>query len=90
LYDGDWHHFSFRGSVFRFTYVNAMAYIVDTATGVVSISPKRIVFRSLESPDGITVSGRIVRTPRGFRLTYTLDGNRRTHTFIKVGSRNLN
>jgi hypothetical protein len=90
LYNGDWHHFSFRGSVFRFTYLNAHAYIVDTATGVVSISPDRIVFRSLESPDGITVSGRIVRTTKGFRLIYTLDGVRRTHAFIKVGATNSN
>jgi hypothetical protein len=78
------HQFSFRNRRFEFT-DRFLGFEPKTALGITTITPNRITFRSLRSPDGYTISGRIVRTTDGFRMIYTLNGTRRAYTFLKVG-----
>jgi hypothetical protein len=77
-------HFSFRNRRFEFKR-EFLAFEPKSALGSVTITPNRIAFRSMRSPDGYTVSGRIVRTASGFRLIYTLNGTRFAYTFLKIG-----
>ncbi len=78
------HQFSFRNRRFEFTYW-FLGFEPKTALGRASIAPDRIAFHSLESPDGFTVSGRILRTAGGFRMIYTLNGSRHAYNFLRVG-----
>jgi hypothetical protein len=77
-------HFSFRNRRFEFKY-EFLGFEPKSAVGLASITPNRITFRSLESPDGFTISGRIIRTTSGFRMIYRLNGTRHAYTFMKVG-----
>jgi hypothetical protein len=77
-------HFSFRNRRFEFKR-EFLAFEPESALGSVTITPRRITFRSLRSPDGYTVSGRILRNASGFRMIYTLNGTRHAYSFLKVG-----